>query len=105
MPIFYFTISHELQFNYIFNLTQAIPYKLDSCIIGFIKFFGTFLKGFIMPSYRWLMFKTKQKSQERMRQISLSHFQSNKVGRKSYHELKNSLFLKKMTSLELKNIE
>jgi hypothetical protein len=41
------------------------------------------------------MFKTKEKSQERMRQISLSRFQRNKVGRKSYHELKNSLFLEK----------
>ena len=24
-----FTISHELQFNYILNLTQAIPHKLN----------------------------------------------------------------------------
>ena len=51
------------------------------------------------------MFKTKEKSQERMRQISWSGFQRNKVGRKSYHESKNSLFLEKMNSLELKNIE
>ncbi len=51
------------------------------------------------------MFKTKEKSQERMRQISLSRFQRNKVGRKSYHKLKNSLFWEKMNSVELKNIE
>jgi hypothetical protein len=51
------------------------------------------------------MFKTKEKSQERMRQISLSRFRRNKVGRKSYRELKNSLVLEKMNSLELKNIE
>ena len=51
------------------------------------------------------MFKTKEKSQERMRQISLSRFQRKKVGRKSYHELKYSLFLEKINSLELKNIE
>ena len=51
------------------------------------------------------MFKTKEKSQERMRQISLSRFQRKKVGRKSYHELKNSLFLEKRNSIELKNIE
>ena len=51
------------------------------------------------------MFKTKEKSEERMRQISLSRFQRNKVGRKSYHELKNLVFLEKMNSLELKNIE
>ena len=49
--------------------------------------------------------KTKEKSQERVRKISLLRFQCNKVGRKSYHELKNSLFLQKMNSLELKNIE
>ncbi|CAF3729148.1 unnamed protein product [Rotaria socialis] len=40
-----------------------------------------------MPSYKWLMFETKGKSQARIRQISLSHYQCNKVGRKSYHEL------------------
>ncbi|CAF1258107.1 unnamed protein product [Rotaria magnacalcarata] len=40
-----------------------------------------------MPSYKWLMFETKGKSEERIRQISLSHYQRNKVGRKSYHEL------------------
>ncbi len=51
------------------------------------------------------MSKTKEKSQERMRKISLSRFRRNKVGRKSYHELKNSVFLEKMTSLEPKNIE
>jgi hypothetical protein len=51
------------------------------------------------------MFKTKEKSQERMRQISLSCFQHNKVGRESYHKLKNSLFWEKMNSVELKNIE
>jgi len=33
------------------------------------------------------MFETKEKSQERMKQISSSRFQRNKVGRKSYHEL------------------
>ena len=33
------------------------------------------------------MFETREKSQERMRQISLLCFQRNKVGRKSYHEL------------------
>ncbi|CAF3896338.1 unnamed protein product [Rotaria magnacalcarata] len=33
------------------------------------------------------MFETKGKSEERIRQISLSHYQRNKVGRKSYHEL------------------
>ncbi|CAF4545828.1 unnamed protein product [Rotaria socialis] len=33
------------------------------------------------------MFETKGKSEERIRLISLSHFQRNKVGRKSYHEL------------------
>ena len=32
-----------------------------------------------MPNYRWLMFKTKEKPQERMRQIFLSHFQRNTV--------------------------
>ena len=42
--LFYFTISHELQFNYIFNLTQAIPYKLNSSIIRFIKFSSTKLQ-------------------------------------------------------------
>ena len=51
------------------------------------------------------MFKTTEKSQEEMRQIPLTRFQRNKVGRKSYHKLKNSLFLEKMNSLELKNIE
>ncbi|CAF4438106.1 unnamed protein product [Rotaria sp. Silwood2] len=40
-----------------------------------------------MPSYRWLIFETKEKSQETMRQISSSRFQRNKIGRKSYHEL------------------
>jgi hypothetical protein len=38
------------------------------------------------------MFKTKEKSQERMRHISLSRFQHDTVGRESYHEFKNSLF-------------
>jgi len=42
---------------------------------------------------------------KRMRQISLSRFQRNKVERKFYHELKHSLFLKKMNSLELQNVE
>ena len=42
--LFYFTISHELQFNYIFNVTQAIPYKLNSSIIRFIKFSSTKLQ-------------------------------------------------------------
>ncbi|CAF4617768.1 unnamed protein product [Didymodactylos carnosus] len=40
-----------------------------------------------MPSYKWLMFETKEKSEEKMGQISKSRFQRNKVGRKSYHEL------------------
>ncbi|CAF4579955.1 unnamed protein product [Rotaria sp. Silwood2] len=40
-----------------------------------------------MPSYRWLMFETKEKSQERMRQMLLTRFQRQKAGRKSYHEL------------------
>ncbi|CAF1263946.1 unnamed protein product [Adineta ricciae] len=40
-----------------------------------------------MPSYKWLMFETKEKSQEKMRQMSLPRFQHKKVGRKSYHEL------------------
>ncbi|CAF3383836.1 unnamed protein product [Rotaria sp. Silwood2] len=40
-----------------------------------------------MPSYRWLMFETKEKSQERMQQMLLTRFQRQKVGRKSYHEL------------------
>ena len=48
------------------------------------------------------MFKTNKKSQERIRQISLSRFQRKKVGRKSYHELKNSLFLEKTNGLKLK---
>jgi len=39
--LFYFAISHELQFNYIFNLTQVIPYKLNSFIIYFIKVSST----------------------------------------------------------------
>ena len=40
-----------------------------------------------------------------MRQISLSRLQRDQVEQKSYHELKNSLFLEKMNTLELKNIE
>ena len=40
-----------------------------------------------MPRYKWLMFETKERSQERMRRILLLRFQRNKVGRKSYHEL------------------
>ncbi len=51
------------------------------------------------------MFKTKEKSQERMRQISLSRFQRNTVERKFYHELKHSVFFKKMNSLKVKNVE
>ena len=51
------------------------------------------------------MFETKEKSQERMRQISLSRFQRNKVGRKSDYELKNWLSSEEMNSLELKNIK
>ncbi|CAF1318134.1 unnamed protein product, partial [Didymodactylos carnosus] len=39
-----------------------------------------------MPSYKWLTFETKEKSEEKMGQISKSRFQRNKVGRKSYHE-------------------
>ncbi len=41
------------------------------------------------------MFKAKENSQERMRQISLSRFQRNKVGRKSYRELQIQRFWKK----------
>ena len=40
-----------------------------------------------MSNYKWLVFETREKSEERMRQISLSRFQRNKIGRKSYHEL------------------
>ena len=44
------------------------------------------------------MFEIKEKSQERMRQISLSRFRRKNVGRKYYHELKNSLFSEEMNS-------
>ena len=60
-----------------------------------------------MRSYRYLIFKKNKtkRSQERMRQISLSRLQRDQVERKSYHEFKKSSFFKKMNSLELKNIE
>lgn len=44
------------------------------------------------------MFETKEKSQERMAQMSLSRFQRKKVGRKSYDELYPEI------KIELKNL-
>jgi hypothetical protein len=45
-----------------------------------------------MESYKWLMFETKEKSDEKMRKMSLPRFERTKVGRKSYHELYPEIF-------------